>query len=777
MYRDDKQKHSTYERGWRINMPTISVILTVLRESSLLAETIQTLCMQSFENCEVLCIVDPSHSEAVELLRQTAETDRRFAVIQQQDLTCSRAQVTGFHQASGEYILFSGSGDVFAPDFLEQLYVTLTQNDADIALCNYSVRNRAGKPIVQQAVHTNWLPAGATSFCYRDCPDYILRVAEPVLWNRLFKKTFLSRLQEMMGPVLSEDQRCLGAVSVAAAEKVAFLQKDLMQTGGSPKETFGDIETSVSKTVEFLRALPYSSSIENAITSFPVNHYIRTLAREVKDFSSAGAAAFYRMVHDTFNREEYAAVSPTTLRNPHQYREFLTVKKHDYETMHSLIRKRLIVSLTTYPKRIQAVVQVVEMLLAQTRKADEIILWLAEEQFPEKEKELPDALVKLAAEKRLSIRWCDDLKAHKKYFYAFQEFAEDIVVTVDDDLKYSPQMLATLYRSYLLYPEAVSAMRAHLMLISPENEIFPYHSWIQETDACMHMPSMQLVATGGAGTLYPPKLFRKEFLDKAAIAECCPLADDLWLKAMQVASEIPVVVACQYEPLSYLPGTQEEMLYQLNGRQNQNDVQLSEIIQWMDGKFGKDSFIRNLTNPDLGETILGLAAVSSHVNRERQQSRRKASSLEKQLQQAGENYALLAGEKKQTEAALMQKQREVDQQKANAEALQKEKQRLTAEKENLNMSLKQTEVALKRMEQKYLDAEAGKPIQVQLKALGNRLHQQKQQKHSPGLGIKFAVYYLAWIPEKILAAMMYYLQNGAKQTLKQIYRKLFRRGQ
>lgn len=765
-------------------MPLISIILTVLQEASLLPETLCAIQMQSFADYEVLCVVDARNAEAVKILNQTAQMDNRFAVIQQKELTFSSARGMGFAQTKGEYLLFSGSGDVFAPGFLEQLYGTLTQNDADIALCNYSVRNRAGKPISQQAVHTNWLPSGVTSFCYHDCPDYILRVAEPVLWNRLFKKKFLSRLNETTEGILSADQRCLSTVSAAAAQKISFIQKDLMQTGVYPGETLADVEASVFKTIGILRELPYSRQIENAITSFPVNHFILTLAREVKDFSSTEAEQFYRMVHDTFNQEDYSAVTATTLRNPHRYREFLTVKKHDYETMCRLIRKRLIVSLTTYPKRIHAVAQVLETLFAQTRKADQIILWLAEAQFPEKEQDLPDELVKLAEEKRLSIRWCNDLKAHKKYFYAFQEFADDIIVTVDDDLQYSPNTLATLYRSYLLYPDAVSTMRAHLMLISPENEIFPYHMWIQETDACLHIPSMQLFATGGAGTLYPPQLFRKEFLDEEAIMHWCPLADDLWLKAMQVASGVPVVLASQFEPLRYLPGTQEETLYQLNGHQNQNDVQLAAVMQWMDSKFGKNTFCQNLTNPDRGEIILGIERVSRHIDLDRQQGRKKSAALESQLNQAGKHLAQLESEKKQTEAALMQKQREVDQQKANAEVLQKEKQRLTAEKENLNLSLKQTdralkqtEVALKRMEQKYLDAEAGKPIQVQLKALGNRLHQQKQQKRSPGLGFKFVIYYLAWIPEKILAVMMYYLQNGAKQTLKQIYRKLFGRGQ
>ena len=54
---------------------------------------------------------------------------------------------------------------------------------------------------------------------------------------------------------------------------------------------------------------------------------------------------------------------------------------------------KLIVSLTSFPARINTVHQVIESLLNQTKKADKIILWLAPEQFPNGEKDLPEKLL------------------------------------------------------------------------------------------------------------------------------------------------------------------------------------------------------------------------------------------------------------------------------------------------------------------------------------------------------------------------------------------------
>ena len=58
--------------------------------------------------------------------------------------------------------------------------------------------------------------------------------------------------------------------------------------------------------------------------------------------------------------------------------------------------ERIIVSMTSYPKRITNVSKSIFYLLnKQTVKPDEIHLWLSTEEFPNKEKDLPDDLQKL----------------------------------------------------------------------------------------------------------------------------------------------------------------------------------------------------------------------------------------------------------------------------------------------------------------------------------------------------------------------------------------------
>ena len=309
--------------------------------------------------------------------------------------------------------------------------------------------------------------------------------------------------------------------------------------------------------------------------------------------------------------------------------------------------KKLIVSLTSYPARINTVGTVVENLYTQTRLPDAVLLWLAREQFPNGEEDLPNYLRNLMSQDKVTVRWCDDLKSHKKYFYTLQEFTDDLVVTVDDDLLYPETMLENLYQCYLRHPETVSTVRAHLMIFTEDGTLMPYRDWIQETDVCLDQPSMQLFATGGAGTLYPGGIFKPELFNKEAITETCLMADDLWLKAMALLSDVPVVVAQEFEDLRYIPGSQVEALYHQNVDSYANETQWGQISAWVDAHYEPGLLNKKLTQSDIGVKIMGIEAMCMHLRRERQKKKAQNRELNEKLQRTyGEKSELSAKLKK-----------------------------------------------------------------------------------------------------------------------------------
>lgn len=276
--------------------------------------------------------------------------------------------------------------------------------------------------------------------------------------------------------------------------------------------------------------------------------------------------------------------------------------------------KEIIVSMTSYPPRIHSAVLALKTIYKQIKLPDKVILWLAESEFPNKLDDLPVNLRRLIAEKGLTIRWCEeDLKSHKKYFWAFKEYPDALVITVDDDVIYPPRLIESLYQSYLVYPRAVSAVRACFIPISQDGEIPPYNSWPVGIDAFVSVPSLQLCATGSGGVLYPASLFSgvQNLLDIEVIKRVCLYEDDLWLKAMEVVAGIPVV-AVKFEGLIYTPNSQEIGLYHenLKGRSDRQFLQIQEEIN---RRYGEKFFLKKLMDPTIGVNLVGVKVLADLI--------------------------------------------------------------------------------------------------------------------------------------------------------------------
>lgn len=297
--------------------------------------------------------------------------------------------------------------------------------------------------------------------------------------------------------------------------------------------------------------------------SYRIGCAITWLPRKVRGFSRCmsehGADYTLRRIPEHFGIPAGAEMPRMT--------KGVTDKKRD---------QQLIVSLTTFPGRINCVHKAIETLLNQTMKPDQVILWLAREQFPRGKRDLPKSLLRLRR-RGLSIQWCDDLKSHKKYYEVMKRYPEDLIITVDDDLYYDSTLIENLYRAHIQHPDCVCAVRCHLLRFDSTGNPLPYKRWKREQSEYVNVPLMGLVSTSGAGTLYPPHCMSDHLFDRQIICSACLNADDLWLKTMQILQGTKTVQIAPNRPLRYVEGSQQDALWHANVDGSGNDVQLAEL--------------------------------------------------------------------------------------------------------------------------------------------------------------------------------------------------------
>ena len=242
--------------------------------------------------------------------------------------------------------------------------------------------------------------------------------------------------------------------------------------------------------------------------------------------------------------------------------------------------RKYIVSLTSYPGRINVVWIAIESLLRQSFKPDMIILWLAKEQFNGLD-DIPKEVIK-QQKRGLTIRFCDDLRSHKKYYYAFKEFSEEVIITVDDDVIYPSNTLEVLVDLHKKYPNCICSNRAHVITKDKDNQIEPYKEWVNNPTG-FQGPSKMLCPTGVSGVLYPPNSVDREIFNKVSIKSLCFYADDLWLKIMSFKKGTSVVKSASFsDDLFTIETSQKESLGSINVMGNRNDEQLQAILKRYD---------------------------------------------------------------------------------------------------------------------------------------------------------------------------------------------------
>ncbi|WP_175691531.1 glycosyltransferase [Burkholderia anthina] len=246
-----------------------------------------------------------------------------------------------------------------------------------------------------------------------------------------------------------------------------------------------------------------------------------------------------------------------------------------FDVMSELLAQEIVVSLTSYPARINAVSETIKSILAQSFKPGKILLWLAEDQFPGGEKDLPSQLLELK-DKGLSIEWCEDMRSYKKLIPALKKYPEKILVTADDDIVYERHWLAQLVATYLQEKDAIICHRAHLVCLDGDGNFSPYKDWAKSIKSVK--PSFDYLFTGCGGVLYPPGSLHESVLDQNTFTGICPSGDDLWFWGMAVlkGTRIQVVRDSSFE-LTHVPGTQETALWMTNVRKGKNDLMLQAL--------------------------------------------------------------------------------------------------------------------------------------------------------------------------------------------------------
>ncbi|MBQ4646309.1 MAG: glycosyltransferase [Candidatus Gastranaerophilales bacterium] len=170
-------------------MLKISVIVPIYGVEKYLAQALDSLLNQTFQEIEFLLIDDGSKDNCPSIIDEYAKKDSRIKVFHKENGGYGQTCNFGIEKANGEYIAIFEPDDFIEPNMYEDLYEIAKKYDSDIVKSPY-FENLETIGLKRQ-ISPNWsseIPQNR-SFKLVEHPEFLYY--HPSIWSCIYKKEFL----------------------------------------------------------------------------------------------------------------------------------------------------------------------------------------------------------------------------------------------------------------------------------------------------------------------------------------------------------------------------------------------------------------------------------------------------------------------------------------------------------------------------------------------------------------------------------------------------------
>ncbi|MGL4880200.1 MAG: glycosyltransferase family 2 protein [Waterburya sp.] len=189
-------------------MPTVTVVIPAYNAIRYLAETMDTVLSQTYQDFEVLIVNDGSTDETPNWVNQLSEKEPKVRMISQVNKGLAAARNTGIKESEGEYIAILDADDLWEPTKLQKQVDCLDKNPkAGLCYTWTALADNEGKDtgrvvashaegnVWQQLTEINFVCCGSTPMIRRSCFETVGFFAEDLrfsedwdMWLRIAMK-------------------------------------------------------------------------------------------------------------------------------------------------------------------------------------------------------------------------------------------------------------------------------------------------------------------------------------------------------------------------------------------------------------------------------------------------------------------------------------------------------------------------------------------------------------------------------------------------------------
>ena len=229
----------------------ISIIVPVYNVEPYIDQCLESICKQTFTNLEIIVVYDTSTDGTLAKCQKWDEEDERIVLIINHNRNgLGAARNTGFHAATGEYIVYVDSDDWIDSNYIEILYNAIEQTHANYVSSVGFFKVRADGKVSK----STYLPAGLYS---GDIAKSLVLLKEaPAVWKKIYNRKWLIDQSLLQPELFHYEDWGYDMALVLLAEKIVLI-KDIgvfyrvEREGRLTNDSMESLYSDFRKSIEF----------------------------------------------------------------------------------------------------------------------------------------------------------------------------------------------------------------------------------------------------------------------------------------------------------------------------------------------------------------------------------------------------------------------------------------------------------------------------------------------------------------------------------------------
>ena len=211
----------------------VAIIIPVFNTEQYLDECLNSVCNQTLDDLEIVCVYTQSKDKSLEILKKWEKKDNRVKVIRKDDGGLGGARNEGLNHINSDYVFFLDSDDFITLNAIEELYNKAVKEKCDMLIFPFYSYNESTKKIEKDSWGST-LSFGKqfynTSFNYIDLePSEIITDNSPVTaWCKLYNASFLKKNNIVFPENLRYEDNPFYYECLIKAKRIALLDKKLL---------------------------------------------------------------------------------------------------------------------------------------------------------------------------------------------------------------------------------------------------------------------------------------------------------------------------------------------------------------------------------------------------------------------------------------------------------------------------------------------------------------------------------------------------------------------